>query len=180
MRKPREKCIGAVYHVVARANRGEFILNTSGMKNIFLEVLLRAKRKFPFKLKHFCIMSNHIHLLIEPALKTDLSKLMQWVLSVFALKFNRLYHQKGHVWYDRFKSKIIKSFNQFVLTFEYITENPVKAKICDNALFYRFGGLHYIRQKKHDLVAPPESFIDILFPEIAVSGGALLPDYNTL
>lgn len=164
MRKPREKHVGAVYHVVALANRGEFILHSSDMKSLFLEVLARAKDKFPFILKHFCLMDNHIHLLIKPIGKTNLSRLMQWILSVFAQKFNRFFGLRGHVWYDRFKSKIIKSLIQFVKTFDYISHNPVKAEISSTIFNYEFSGLKFIRENRIQLITPPDSLIKLLFP----------------
>ncbi len=166
MRKTREIRNGAMYHVVARANRGEFLLDSPLCKEMFLDILKRAKEKYPFKLKHFCIMSNHIHLLIEPVSNTRLSKLMQWILSVFAAKINKYFGLKGHVWYDRFKSKIIKGFTQYIKTFEYISNNPVKAKMCKNSLDYKYSGLKFIFEKIFDLVEPPDLILRYYIPGI--------------
>ena len=166
MRKIREIETGAVYHVVARANRGEFILNSPESKEMFLDVLKRAKKKYFFKIKHFCIMSNHIHLLIEPTSKTSLSKLMQWILSVFAVKINKHYGFKGHVWYDRFKSKMIKGYKQYIRTFEYISNNPVKAEMCKISREYKYSGLRFIFEKIHDLIELPDNILRLCSPGI--------------
>ncbi len=166
MRKNREINNGAIYHVVARSNRGEFILDSPECKDMFIEILKRAKEKYPFKLKHYCIMSNHIHLLIEPISNTKLSKLMQWILSVFAVKINKYFHQMGHVWYDRFKSKMIKGFLQYIRTFDYITDNPVKAFLCKNPLEYKYSGLKYIFEKVFDLIDPPDDILRYWIPGI--------------
>ncbi len=144
MRKPREIENGATYHIVAQTNRREFLMDTPVCKEMFLEVLERAKEKYQFKLKHFCVMSNHIHLLIEPVAKSKLSKIMQWVLSVFAVKINKFFNQDGHVWRDRFKSKIIGGITQYINTFNYISNNPVKANMCKKSLDYRYSGLKHI------------------------------------
>jgi putative transposase len=152
MRKPRRKKEHATYHVVARANRGEFILNSSFMKEMMLTVLEEAKEKYGYDLKHFCIMSNHVHLMIQPKPNTDLSKIMQWVLSVFAARFNRFFGLKGHVWYDRFKSSIIETLRQFFKTFRYISENPVKAHICNDIREYQYSGIYYYRYRKGKLM----------------------------
>ncbi len=167
MRKPRELNNGAIYHIVARANRGEFILHNPGSKELFIDVLKRAKEKYSFQLKHFCIMSNHVHLLIKPAKNTNLSKIMQWILSVFASKINKFLGLKGHVWYDRFKSKIIKDYTQYVNTFRYISNNPVKAKMCDNSQDYKYSGLKYIFNKIYDLIDSPDSLLQRFIPGIA-------------
>ena len=163
MRKARILQQGATYHVVAKTNRGEFILNSDEMKEMFLCILEDAKKKYDFKLKHFCIMDNHVHLLIEPASETNLSKLMQWILSVFAIRFNKLFSQIGHVWYDRFKSKIIRSFRQMVQTFQYISDNPVKAGICANGQDYVYSGLYELKKSmRKRLLEPPEGWLSLI------------------
>ncbi len=155
MRKRRKKYHGSTYHVTAKANRGEFILEQDATKEMFIEVLERAKNKYPFVLKHFCIMGNHIHLLIKPIKGTDLSDLMRWILSVFAKRFNWFFGLIGHVWYDRFKSKIITSYYYFLNTFIYISQNPVKAGLCKKVEEYRYSGLRFM-QFNNPLVEPLE------------------------
>ena len=155
MRKRRNKYCGATYHVTAKANRGEFILESDVTKEMFLEVLERAKKKYPFILKHFCIMGNHVHLLIKPIKGTDLSALMQWLLGVFAKRFNWFFGLIGHVWYDRFKSKIITDYYYFLNAFVSISQNPVKAGLCKKAEEYRYSGLWFLGQND-SLVEPLE------------------------
>jgi len=123
---------------------------------MFLTVLTGAKKKFSFKLNHFVVMGNHIHLFIEPTGDTNLSKLMQWILGVFARRYNFVYELKGHVWYDRFKSKVIRSFGQFFNTFMYISNNPVKALLCDNPEDYKYSGLAYRVKNRFKLMDPPD------------------------
>ncbi len=137
------------------------------LKEEFLLILERAKGKFGFKLKHFCIMSNHIHLLIQPRKNTDISRIMQWILSVFAIKFNKIFGYKGHVWYDRFKSKIIYSLVQLIKVFEYISLNPVKAHLSKTVFDYSFSAVQHIRQNRRDLVDPPDLILTICFPYIS-------------
>ena len=143
MRKPRRLSPNAIYHVCARANRQELILEDEQMKYMVLDVIKRAKKKYKFIFRNFCIMGNHIHLEIEPQGDVSLSKIMQWILSVFAIHYNRLYKYKGHVWYDRFKSKIIESFQQLVNTFLYIANNPVRAELVNHPLDFKYSGLHF-------------------------------------
>jgi putative transposase len=85
MRLPRELKEGARYHVTARANRKEMILDTSSMKELFLSVVKRAKRKYDFRLENFCLMGNHFHLVVQPGRGESLSTIMRWILSVFAM-----------------------------------------------------------------------------------------------
>ncbi len=141
MRNRRVKHEGAIYHVTARINRQELILEAEQFKEILLNIILRAKRKYPFLFRNFCIMGNHVHLEIEPIGESDISKIMQWILSVFAKNYNDIYKYKGHVWYDRFKSKVINSLIQYIRTFFYIANNPVRAGIVNDTLAFKYSGI---------------------------------------
>ena len=162
MRNARILQDGAIYHVVAKANRGEFILDSDDMKKLFLNIVCAAKKKYRFKLKHYCIMSNHIHLLIEPLKGTSLSRIMQWILSNFARMYNKLHGLTGHVWYDRFKSKIIKTFQHFTHVFKYISNNPVKAGICNRALNYHYCGLYEFVRMRYKLIDPDNDWMKFI------------------
>ena len=166
MRKPRNLSVGAEYHVTARINRGEFALEPNEIKEMFLQTIKRAKEKYTFKLKSFVIMDNHIHFLIKPEKGENLSKIMQWILGVFAKHYNKHYNLKGHVWYDRFKSKIIESFQQLISTFEYISNNPVIAEIVENAEEYQYGALWFIRHRLFDIVEPPDLSIEMALTDL--------------
>lgn len=160
MRKRRDLVTGAYYHVVSRANRKEMIFNSPEIKEMFLEVIRRAKKKFCFSITNFCIMGNHFHLIIQPHTGESLSKIMQWILSVFALKFNRFFNYTGHVWYDRFTSKVIRSFHQYLITFLYIAKNPIRAKIVENPLDYEYNGIRFFQKGILDILErPPNSFL---------------------
>lgn len=166
--------VGAEYHVVARANRREFILESPEIKELFLDVLRRAKKKYSFTVRNFCVMSNHFHMIVRPAHGESLSKIMQWILSVFAARFNRIFGFVGHVWYDRFRSKIIDSFRQFLATFLYIAVNPVQAHMVDMVTEYPFCGLRHIRDGDFSIVDPPTDYLRIIVPEL-LRGRPLLP-----
>ncbi|MDR2485459.1 MAG: transposase [Treponema sp.] len=100
----------AVYHITARANRGEIIFHCPAMRQLFLKILKRAKQKYGFSVHNFCIMGNHIRLVIRPSRKGSLSKIMQRVPGLFARAWDKARFVKGHVWGDRFFSKIIDRF----------------------------------------------------------------------
>lgn len=167
MRKPRYLIVGAEYHVTAKINREEFALEPKEIKEMFIQTVKRAKEKYSFRLKNFVIMDNHIHFLIKPGKGENLSKIMQWILGVFAKLYNKHYNLNGHVWYDRFKSKIIESLQQLISTFGYICNNPVKAEIVERAEEYLYGALWYIRHKLFDIVEPPDLSIRMALTEFA-------------
>ena len=165
MRKPRELYTGAEYHVTARINRGEFALETSEIKELFLFIVKRAKNKYSFSIRNFSIMDNHVHLHIKPGRNENLSRVMQWILGVFGKAYNKKYNLKGHVWYDRFHSSVIKSYSQLIATFKYICNNPVKTEIVERPEDYKYGGLWYIRHRRFDFIEPPDPLIKTILSE---------------
>ncbi len=102
-------------------------------------------------------MSNHVHLVIQPHPSEDISKIMQWILSMFAVLFNKLHGYKGHVWYDRFKSKIVESLKQLAALLEYIKNNPVKAGLVKKAENYKYCGTAFIKNRIFEIIEPPGS-----------------------
>ena len=156
---------GAEYHVTARINRGEMIFLAQENRELFMETLKRAKKKFKFVLKNFCIMGNHLHLLIKPGPGVSLSKIMQWLLGVFAQLWNKKHGLSGHLWGDRFFSRIILGILDFVRVFLYIDNNPVVAGLVERAEQWVHGGLWHRKMGLTDITsledpAVPESPAD--------------------
>lgn len=143
MRKPRMLYPGAIYHVGARTNRKEFLLSSPVTKEILITVIHQAAKKFLFTIDNFCIMENHFHIIIKPSDGENLSKIMQWILGVFAIRYNRKNSLTGHVWGDRFFSRIIETIEALAETFKYIDENPIKAGLVKRARDWIYGGLHH-------------------------------------
>ena len=166
MRKPRLLVENGLYHVVARANRKEFIFNSAEIKEMLLAVLEKAKKRFHFSLTNFCIMSNHIHFMISPGKGENLSKIMQWILSVFAVRFNKRFGWCGHVWYDRFKSRILEGLSQFLHTFRYIAENPVRAGMVRFPWDHAYNGIAHIRNRDFHLIEEPLAVLKLLEPSL--------------
>jgi REP element-mobilizing transposase RayT len=154
MRKPRLLQDGAKYHVSARANRQEMILRSDSVKDLFLDVIKRAKKKYSFKLENFCIMENHFHFVIQPDRGVSLSAIMQWIMSVFAMAWNRRHGLGGHVWGERFFSRIIQSLTDFLQVLNYIDLNPVSGGLVRDPADWRYGGCW--RRARHiwDLLDP--------------------------
>ena len=167
MRKRRELKDGASYHITAQINRQEYLLQEVLIKKMFMTILKRAKRKYSFQIGNYCIMDNHIHFILKPLNEESLSAIMQWLLGVFAQKYNRTYELHGHVWYDRFKSKIIIDFRQYLHTFIYISNNPVKAGMVGAIGDYPFSGITDLQKGIHGVMdRPPNRVLRLLWSEL--------------
>ena len=167
MRKRRELKDGASYHIYALINRKEYLLKSAFIKTMFMIILKRAKRKYSFQIGNYCIMDSHIHFILKPMKGESLSSIMQWILGVFAQKYNRTFDLHGHVWYDRFKSKIIVDFRQYLHTFIYISNNPVKAGMVGSPGEFKFSGIQNLQKGIFDLMErPPNRVLRVLWSEL--------------
>ena len=156
---------GAEYHVTARINRSEMILSFEEEKDLLLTVIKRAKKRYRFQIKNFCIMNNHLHLLIKPGENESLSRIMQWILSVFAMAWNRKHNLHGHVWGERFYSRIVEGIVDFLRVFIYIDDNPVLAQLVDSSWKWRFGGLWHHHHGITGVADPPDDIVLHYCPE---------------
>ena len=78
-RQPRQLLPGYSYHVTSRCNNREFRLTRLECRQVFLFALKKVLDKFCFKLYALCIMSNHVHYLLEPPEPQELPKIMHWL-----------------------------------------------------------------------------------------------------
>ena len=109
-----------------------------------LLVLQSAKEKYAFTLHNFCIMPTHIHLLITPADKTDLSRIIQWIKTRAAKSWNFIHGSTDHLWGERFFSRPVKDLQEYFTVYNYIDQNPIKAGLVQNAQDWKASGAYYI------------------------------------
>ena len=113
----------------------------------YLDILSKAKEKFGFKIYAYCLMTNHIHMLIEDK-KNNLSNFMKQINHEYAMYYNKKYDRLGYVFADRFKSENIENEKYFNTCLRYIHQNPVKALITDKTYEYKFSSIHAYRRMK--------------------------------
>lgn len=133
-------------------------MEAPAFKFLFEHILSRAKKRYSFKLENFVILNNHIHMIIVPGENESLSRIMQWILSVFAMNYNKLTGRSGHFWGTRFYSAIIENSEHYGRVSDYIDMNPVSAGLAAYPGEWPFCMRYFQRNKLacsfHD---PPES-----------------------
>ncbi|NJK27639.1 MAG: transposase, partial [Coleofasciculaceae cyanobacterium SM2_3_26] len=125
-RLPRQLKPGYCYHVTVRCNNREFRLTRKECRKVLLHTLKMAQEKYGFVLYGLCIMSNHVHYLLEPQQPEDLPKIMHWINWYAAMCFNRMLNRTGHFWEKRYHSTgFPKTDRRRALnTLRYIHANP--------------------------------------------------------
>jgi putative transposase len=152
MRKKREFIEGAAYHVTSRTNDKKRIFECHVGRKIMLLVLEEAKEKFAFSLTNFCIMPTHIHLLIIPGEGGNLSRIMQWIKTHSAKRWNRIHGSTDHLWGERYFARSIKDLREYFQVMEYIDRNPVKAGLVQDVGEWKACGAYHIRHGLSGLV----------------------------
>lgn len=127
-RQPRKVSPTKYYHVMMRGNNREKIFTNKDYKSYFIELLTNSKKEFPVEIAAYCIMDNHVHIVISGEIY-DLSKVMKGINIKYAIKFNKEADRIGHVFQDRYKSEVIANDTYLLCVVRYVHNNPVKAKI---------------------------------------------------
>jgi len=125
------------YHITTRCNNREFRLTRLECRQVFLYILKKAIQKYDFKLYSLCIMSNHIHYLIEPKKAEHIPKIMHYLNWFSAMCFNRMLNRTGHFWEKRYHQTSFPSsdFRRALNTLRYIHANPKAAGIQEGFFF---------------------------------------------
>jgi putative transposase len=110
-----------------RGHNREAVLAADEDKAYFLHLVERYGRRFPVRLFHYCLMSNHFHLLVHCDGVQDLSRWMAGLLRAYVHYFRRLTGFVGHLWQGRFKSAAVAVEGYFLSCARYIERNPVEA-----------------------------------------------------
>jgi putative transposase len=130
------------------------IMDADTMKALFLKTIERAKQRFRFTIENFCIMGNHYHIIIRPSKSENLSRIMQWIMSVFAMAYNRELGINGHVWGGRFFSRIINDIREYVHIYKYIDANPARANLVMAASDWKYGGAFHRKRRDLSILDP--------------------------
>ncbi len=135
-RPPRQLLDGGCYHLIARGNNRQFVFSDADAFRYFLGLLARAKTRFPAKLYHYCLMSNHLHLLLEIGIAEHLPKFMQFVLQGYARWYGKRQRYSGHVWQGRYKSPLVARESYYLEAGRYIERNPLRARLVTDLKDY--------------------------------------------
>ena len=118
-----------IYHVMMRAVNRQQIFFAEEDYLYFIELIRRYKTICGFTLYAYCLMGNHIHLLIGVE-KYSLSMVLKRIECAFVYWYNSKYERIGHLFQDRFKSEPVNDRRYFLTVLRYILQNPVAAGIC--------------------------------------------------
>jgi putative transposase len=151
-RKPRIEIEGGLYHILTRGNNRQLIFKAAEDYNKMLSRLAEVKRILPFYLYAYCLMPNHIHMLVERR-DDAISRVMHRLLTGYSQFYNRKYRRVGHVFQGRYKAILCESDQYLAELVRYIHLNPVRAEMVRQPTSYIYSSHRaYVGLSKDDLV----------------------------
>jgi len=183
-REARKKSSSNLYHVILRGINRQIIFEDDGDRHYFMSLMKYCKEVSGFRLHAFCLMDNHVHLLMEPA-GEPLGMIFRRIGSRYVIWYNRKYHRTGHLFQDRYKCESVESQQYYMTVLRYIMQNPTKAGMESRPGYWRwssfqayrngsgsitdtqyaidlFGGrdelIHFVLQGNDDLVMDEDQF----------------------
>ena len=136
-RKARTKSATGVYHVMLRGINRQRIFEEGGDYRKFIQGLKRYRDECGYELYAYCLMPNHIHLLIKEG-SVPISRVFRKIGASFVYWYNKKHDRVGHLFQDRFKSEVVEDEAYLLAVTRYIHMNPVKAGICDEPGDYTY------------------------------------------
>jgi REP element-mobilizing transposase RayT len=128
-RKPREEMADGIFHVYARGNDKRPIYADDADRGFYLSLLRAAVERCRWRLLAFCLMENHVHLLIETP-EPNLGVGMRRFHGDYAQYLNGRHGRVGHVFQGRYGAVRVKTDEQLWTVAAYVATNPVRAGLC--------------------------------------------------
>ncbi|MCY1414345.1 Transposase IS200 like protein [compost metagenome] len=125
------------HHIVQRGHNRQVVFAEESDFQRYLSDLRDIKDAFGIKVYAFCLMTNHVHLLVAPGDSlSGLSQLMKTLAARTTRYRNRLEGRSGTLWESRYKSSLVQSDAYLLACSRYIELNPVRARMVDDAANY--------------------------------------------
>lgn len=154
--------LDAALHIICRGNNRNNVFHSDNDKLRYYTLLCALKDENQVEILHYCLMDNHIHLILRLNQKSTLSRFMKQVNLSYFHYFRKLYGYFGHFWQDRFKSNIIEMDSYLLQCGKYIELNPVKAGMVNHPAEYLFSSYNFYAQGKADsLIVPSPAYLGL-------------------
>lgn len=153
-RHPRITERGITHHIFSRCIEKRSLLLDEYFAGILVDVIALAQAKYDFELIAYQIMDNHFHFIIRTVDEgPSISRIMQFIKSRFAQRYNILSKRTGPFWNERFKDMVIEKSdnprNYLLWLLWYLAFNPVRKNMIGDPLKYRHGSIKCYLDEKH-------------------------------
>ena len=136
-RVARIKSNTGIYHIIMRGINRQTLFEDEEDYMKFIQTMQRYKEICEYKLYTYCLMGNHLHLLLKVG-KEPLETVMRRICGSYVFWYNRKYGRVGYLFQDRYKSEPVEDNEYLLAVIRYIFHNPIKAGIVTNVQNYKW------------------------------------------
>jgi len=145
-RQSRELSKSKIYHIMIRGNEKKDIFLDDEDREKFISTLYDKNNENKWFLYAFCLMDNHVHLLINEG-EENISRIMKRISTSYVYYFNKKYTRIGHLLQDRYRSEAIENDRYLLAAVRYIHNNPVKAGMVEEPSQYEWSSYNLYLDK---------------------------------
>lgn len=149
-------------HIVQRGNNRNACFFAEDDFKFYKQVLGEGLKRYGAELHAYCLMTNHVHLLITPFATDSISRILQHVGRQCVQYINKTYFRSGTLWEGRHKGSLIDAENYLLICYRYIELNPVTAGMVEKPEEYLWSSYHANALGKVDpLITPHGIYLQI-------------------
>ncbi len=161
-RKTRMYLPGVPAHIVQRGNNREACFFFDDDYLFYKALLSEGLKRYGGQLHAYCLMTNHVHLLITPHESDSISRIIQHVGRQYVQYINKTYPRSGTLWEGRHKGSLVDAENYLLTCYRYIELNPVVAGMVNTPEEYRWSSYPCNAWGKYDeLVTAHELYLRV-------------------
>jgi putative transposase len=132
---------GLCQHVITRGNNRQRVFHTPEDYAAFVDLMETACQRRPLRMLAYCLMPNHIHLVVWPEGQRDVSRWMHWLLTTHVQRYHRQHGTIGRLWQGRFRTFAIEADDHLLTVMRYVERNPLRAGLVDRSESWRWSSL---------------------------------------
>ncbi len=125
------------YHITQRGNRREDVFFCEEDYAFYLALLKKYCKKYAVEVWAYCLMTNHVHLILKPSTEYGLQNVLKPLHMRYAQYINKKQGWKGHLWQGRFFSSALDEAYAYS-AIRYVEQNPVRANMVEQAEEYEW------------------------------------------
>ena len=159
-RRARLVVPGIPWHIIQRRNNRSDCFYADSDYLFYLETLRKQAAKFDCSIHAYCLMTNHVHLLLTPAAHDSAALLMKHLGQRYVQYINRRYKRSGTLWEGRFRSCLVQTSNYVLACYRYIELNPLRANMVGHPAEYKWSSYQANGQgTRPDWLAPHAEYL---------------------
>lgn len=140
------------HHITQRGNNRAPVFFDEKDRKFYLKTLVQYSSKYAIEIWAYCLMENHVHLLVVPKKEESLARGIGGINLVYTQYINRKYERTGRLWQNRFYSCVVESERYLWAVMRYIEQNPVRVGMVENAEEYKWSSAKFHISGKKDII----------------------------